>query len=800
MNLKTVIIFIFATFAINETTAQKDRINAEAAILEGLIPNFNKLARMRPVSRENGSAPVRVSVNFYVRDMRIVGYNNEYSVQLTYRQQWQDERLRFDTRAEFLNSRSGSIRYVTPVNSKNEIWQPDTFFSNEIEGKYHEMMIRNQYFRIHPDGEVLASFRISLRLSCHMDYRNFPFDTQTCPLRLASYAFTTDDLVYRWKPADPVQVSSTIGNDLQNLALTQFTTDYCDAQTNTGTYSCLRVDFQFQRLFKHFLIMVYIPTMMMVFVSWVSFWISSKAVTARTLLATLTLLVLAIQVNEVNKTFPQTIYTKAVDVWTGVCLTFVFATLLEFATVHYLLNRKEKNSFTVTGSKNNENAGIELNDCGEDVEQEIPQKDMSSRGGNMGNQGQKERACQLARNCISNLESSSHRLDVVSRIAFPVLFILFNICYWSTYACFGSGSNSIITNWLNKKSNCKFRIPKNTTSILIWVIRDSSSCSRRAQQISEATHDSRCQMSQEIMKRFQSGNAEKITLYEHSNREGRWISYQITKPGCNTLPEEWDNRASSINTHHNCFVVYEQPLCSGRSERIAPGTPHHNYLEALGFDNQISSFQLCSGSGSPAPGSGPSGGRPTHRPPTGSGPVSSTYRPRPPSSDSEHRPPPSDSVHRPPPSSDLSGIRKILLDEHNIYRRRHRVPALSGDYEEVHRAAQRHAEFLASNDRFEQSNGNDYGENLAGVQGRNQEDAVRNAIRLWYKGESKYDYNNPGYNPESGGFTQMVWKSSTHVGVGVAWNPKRNWWIVVTNYDPAGNYHGQFRENVLPPY
>ncbi|CAL8116349.1 unnamed protein product [Orchesella dallaii] len=363
MNLKTVIIFILAAFAINETTAQKDRINAEAAILEGWIPNFDKLTRMRPVSRENGSAPVIVTVNFYVRDMRIVGYNNEYSVQLTYRQQWKDERLSYTYQAN-------GPRYVTLTNSKNEIWHPDTFFSNEIEGKYHEMMMRNQYIRIFPDGEVLSSHRISLRLSCHMDYRNFPFDTQTCPLRLASYAFTTDDVVFRWKVADPVQVSSTIGNDLQTLALTQFTTDNCDAQTNTGTYSCLRVEFQFQRRFKHFLIMVYIPTMMIVFVSWVSFWISSKAVTARTLLGTLTLFVLAIQTAEMNKKFPETIYTKAVDVWTGVCLTFVFAALLEFATVHYL----------------------------------------------------------------SKWKSSSDILDVISRIVFPVLFILFNIFYWVAYA------------------------------------------------------------------------------------------------------------------------------------------------------------------------------------------------------------------------------------------------------------------------------------------------------------------------------------------------------------------------------
>ncbi|CAL8116331.1 unnamed protein product [Orchesella dallaii] len=370
MNLKTVIIFIFAAFAINETTSQKD-VNPEGEILESLVPNFNKLSRVRPVSRENVSAPVLVSVKLYVRDIRIQELDNEYSVQLTFRQQWSDERLSY-------SSRDSSRPYVSLINSQNEIWQPDTFFGNEIDGgKYHDLMMRNQYIRISPDGTVLKSVRISLRLSCPMIYWYFPFDKQTCSLRFASYGFTKRDLVFVWRAADPVLTSFEINS--HPFFLEDSSTDYCDAQTNTGTYSCLRVDFLFQRVPRSYIVTVYIPTMMTVITSWVSFWITPKAVTARTLVATLTLFVLAIQTAEANKTFPQISYTKAVDKWTGTCLTFVFAALLEFVAVHSLLNRKEKN------------------------------------------------------NLISKLESLAHRFDVVSRIAFPVLFVLFNICYWMAY-------------------------------------------------------------------------------------------------------------------------------------------------------------------------------------------------------------------------------------------------------------------------------------------------------------------------------------------------------------------------------
>jgi hypothetical protein len=61
------------------------------------------------------------------------------------------------------------------------------------------------------------------------------------------------------------------------------------------------------------------------------------------------------------------------------------------------------------------------------------------------------------------------------------------------------------------------------------------------------------------------------------------------------------------------------------------------------------------------------------------------------------------------------------------------------------------------------------------------QEAVREAVQYWYRGFTKYDKS----NPRPSAFSQMVWKSSTQIGVGVATDGKKT--VVVVDYWPKGN-------------
>ena len=58
-------------------------------------------------------------------------------------------------------------------------------------------------------------------------------------------------------------------------------------------------------------------------------------VPARVALGVTTLLAMSTTQASIQNSLPPVAYTKAIDVWSGVCVVFVFSALLEYALVNY---------------------------------------------------------------------------------------------------------------------------------------------------------------------------------------------------------------------------------------------------------------------------------------------------------------------------------------------------------------------------------------------------------------------------------------------------------------------------------
>lgn len=91
--------------------------------------------------------------------------------------------------------------------------------------------------------------------------------------------------------------------------------------------------------------------MLIVILSWVSFWINVDASPARVSIGLLTVLTSTQQSTASTATLPRVSYIKAIDVWMSVCLVFVFAALLEYAVVNVLSRKKGTRIINPTGAK-----------------------------------------------------------------------------------------------------------------------------------------------------------------------------------------------------------------------------------------------------------------------------------------------------------------------------------------------------------------------------------------------------------------------------------------------------------------
>ena len=161
-----------------------------------------------------------------------------------------------------------------------------------------------------------------------------------------------------------------------------------------------------------------------------------------------------------------------------------------------------------------------------------------------------------------------------------------------------------------------------------------------------------------------------------------------------------------------------------------------------------------------------------------------------------------------PTPEDLERFRRDGLKRHNYYRQYHQVGPLFltkklNDY------AQYYAETLAEKNIMQHSSeqatdqiyGDWAGENLYNYWKSESNFTVTGAdgVDRWYEEIKDYDFKKGDTKNGRGigHFTQLVWKGTNRVGMGVAMNSQNNVFIVA-NYYYGGNIDGLFKTNVLP--
>ncbi|XP_029644196.1 glycine receptor subunit alpha-2-like [Octopus sinensis] len=342
-----------------------------------------------------------VNVQLYINSFDSINEQTmDYSISTFITQEWTDERLKFFGLIE-------AKYFELDVKLIEKIWVPDLYFPNEKKAHFHEVTVPNRMLHIYDDGSITYRARISLTASCPMKLQNYPMDTQVCQLYLQSFTYSVKTVKFQWHE-NPVVMSPSIV--LPQFRLVKNLTDDCTSHNKDKNFTCLYASFYLKRDIGYYMIQLYIPSILIVFLSWVSFYLNVSAVPARISLGILTVLTLTTQRSAGIAALPKVSYIKAIDVWMASCLCFVFAALLEFAFVNVLDRRYLK---IIASMKENELTGKcpEVNDR---VKSKRFKWIRDPRG-----------------------QQKAAYIDFLARITFPIAFGIFCIIYWLVYGVVG---------------------------------------------------------------------------------------------------------------------------------------------------------------------------------------------------------------------------------------------------------------------------------------------------------------------------------------------------------------------------
>ncbi|XP_071518643.1 glycine receptor subunit alpha-2-like isoform X2 [Panulirus ornatus] len=385
-------------------------------ILDSLLMNYDR--RATPTNHRN--EPTNVTCELYIRSFGSINPTTmDYQVDLYLRQEWEDERLRHPNITRPLDLNDPSL--------VKTIWKPEVYFPNAKRAEFQFVTVPNVLVRINPDGQILYILRLKLTFACMMELSRFPLDVQVCTMEIGSFSKTTQELNLSWKLGDPIKIYRGLKMPQFNIIDKQ--TDRCheDFQIGggaAGNYSCLRALITLERNIGFHLVQSYLPSILIVVISWMGFWMDTDSVPARTCLGVTTLLTVSNQASETQLKIPQVSYIKALDIWMGVCTAFIFAALLEFTVVNYYWRKKMSTTcHNPCRPKTTSDSWMEL----------MP------NGPGVGDQtAQPSPAADVAEFSISQADTRRYRIlacriDEVSRYLFPAAFLVFNLAYWSYY-------------------------------------------------------------------------------------------------------------------------------------------------------------------------------------------------------------------------------------------------------------------------------------------------------------------------------------------------------------------------------
>ncbi|XP_044727938.1 glutamate-gated chloride channel isoform X8 [Chrysoperla carnea] len=358
----------------------------------------------------------------------------KYEVEFLLQQQWFDPRIQYHNESIY--------DYLNAIHHHNDIWLPDTYFI--MHGDFKDPLIPVHFaLRIYRNGTVNYLMRRHLILSCQGRLNIFPFDDPLCSFAMESISYEQTAITYVWKNDEDTLRKSPSLTTLNAYLIHNQTTECPIKASWRGNYSCLKVDLIFTRDRAFYFTTVFIPGIILVTSSFITFWLEWNAVPARVMIGVTTMLNFFTTSNGFRSTLPVVSNLTAMNVWDGVCMCFIYASLLEFVCVNYVGRKRPLHDVVyrpgenpVTQKREPARTGDIVTTCTTCGPYGVTPSSMNNGCATEvpeGSNGAQSCFVQIRKKEPPHPIRVAKTIDVIARITFPTAFAVFLIFFFVHY-------------------------------------------------------------------------------------------------------------------------------------------------------------------------------------------------------------------------------------------------------------------------------------------------------------------------------------------------------------------------------
>jgi len=404
MNFLFLSIICFATFpSLQGTFYCNDTKHGQIDEKAWCIPKEYDPQRPPFLYRDDGAKKMNLHFTFSIREISEVRDAEQVmKIPMYLAVEWKEVRLVINSNHFSWEDDSTGPKgeNTEEAETMKHLWKPNLEIYGLEDFTTHKVLGEMAGLRITKEKYIKYDTKVTLEISCQMDFTMYPFDSHTCTFQVGSYFYDMNSITCSSQLIDPSIESDFVERNLQHIVgWRNLSEEKTVVRLTSGSYAACGFEILLTRKHEPLVYQVYIPCILFVTVSWISFIIDPKVVPGRMSLLVILFLVIINTFNAVKVNAPSSSSSSlnAIESFIVTCIFSIFSAIIEYAVILAILTLrtepKAETSYSLA-SVNNEN-----------VEPSVWKR-------------------------MNVLVNQPRIFDGASIVIFPVGFFLYNIHYW----------------------------------------------------------------------------------------------------------------------------------------------------------------------------------------------------------------------------------------------------------------------------------------------------------------------------------------------------------------------------------